>query len=62
MKVYWEVDDGAERQTRTTTIDDSKFDDCKTEEERKAVVFEAVQYDFDQWKTYLTYDVIRKEE
>ena len=50
MKVTWQVDDGYVLGSRplTTDIDDDELAECETEEERKELINDYIQNDFDQ--------------
>ena len=50
MKVKWQVDDGYVSGSRpqTTKIDDDELAECETEEERKELINDYIQNDFEQ--------------
>lgn len=50
MKITWEVDDGyvGKARPQTTEVPDDELEVCKNDEERRQVVSDHVQSDFEQ--------------
>jgi len=54
MKVTWEVQDGyvGQKRPQTTEIDNQDLADCENEEQRRTLIHDVVQGDFDEKITF----------
>ncbi len=50
MEINWEIEDGyaGGSRSQTTTIPDDELEMCETDEERRELVYEYIQDDFEQ--------------
>ena len=60
MKIIWQVDDGyvGGNRPHTTEIPDDELENCETEEERKELISEYIQDDFNNIVSWYIIDTI----